>query len=379
MEQKDNLLGVVQTLWKWRRPILITSLGAAIGTAIISLFLPNYYKATTTFLAASPDQAMPEMLMNQTTQRSQYYGNGNDIDRLLTIAESSELISFLIDSFNLYEHYRINPEGEKAPFKVREKLLKLYAVEKTKRDAITLSVEDKDRELTARIANAARLKVDQLSQHILKEGQRQAIQTFERDIRLKREELSMLGDTLMKLRQNFGVYNANAQTESLTGQKSEAQSELIRNSARLESLRKAKMPRDTIVMLEALVEGQKQEVENLEGRLDTFNQGIGTINTLERQHAQAGYELNAALERLSKYQTIYQANTPALILVEQAEVPIVKSRPKRSILVIAAGAMAFIFVALAALLFDNYPIDWQAIKNSDKTSKNRKELLEEKS
>ncbi|MDX1942357.1 MAG: Wzz/FepE/Etk N-terminal domain-containing protein, partial [Saprospiraceae bacterium] len=167
MEQKDHLLGVVQTLWKWRRPILIVTLSAVIGTAIISLFLPNYFKATTIFLAASPDMAKPELLFGQGNLYRNEYGNANDVDRLLTIAESSELVVFLVDSFKLYDHYKIDRENPRAPFKVQEKFFSLYKIEKTKRDAIELSVEDKDRLLAPRIANAAREKIDALAQQLI--------------------------------------------------------------------------------------------------------------------------------------------------------------------------------------------------------------------
>ncbi len=382
MEQKDNLLGVVQSLWRWRKPILIVSFAAAVGTAIITLFLPNYYKATTTFLAASPDQATPEMLSGLTNQRSQYYGTGEDIDRLLTIAESSELVDFLVDSFNLYQHYDIDTTLEKAPFRVREEFFGLYEVEKTKRDAITLSVEDKERALSAKIANAARVKVDQIAQGLIKEGQQKAIETFRRDIQEKERQIAVLSDTLARLRGTYGVYNANAQAEALTAQMSEAESKLTRNRARLNALKKqSSVPRDSIVFLDALVQGFEQEVENLQSRMETFNEGIGRVNTLDRQHDEATIQLSESMERLKTWQSVYESNTPAIILVEKASVPVVKSRPRRSIIVIAAGAIAFIFMSLAALLLDNYPVDWQAITNQNGTerpTRKKREALKEK-
>jgi len=382
MEQKDNLLGVVQSLWRWRKPILIVSFVAAVGTAIITLFLPNYFKATTTFLAASPDQAAPELISGKNNQRSFYYGSGEDIDRLLTIAESSELVNFLVDSFNLYEHYDIDTTLEKAPFRVREKFFGLYEVEKTKRDAITLSIEDKERELSAKMANAARIKVDEIAQRLIKEGQQKAIETFKRDIQEKQRQIGMLSDTLARLRSTYGVYNANAQAESLTAQMSEAEAKLTRNRARLNALKnKPSVPRDSIIFLDAMVQGFEQEVENLQSRMETFNDGIGRVNTLDRQHDEATIQLSESMERLKTWQSVYESNTPAIILVEKASVPVVKSRPKRSIIVLAAGAIAFIFMSLAALLLDNYPVDWQAITNqngTERSTRKKRKALKEK-
>ncbi len=360
MEQKDNLLGVVQTLWKWRRPIIFVSLAAVIGTAVISLFLPNYYKATTTFLAASPDMAKPELLFGSGNLYRNEYGNGNDIDRLLTIAESNELVEFLVDSFRLYEHYNISKDDPRAQFRVQEKFFGLYKVEKTKRDAIQLSVEDKEREFAPDIANVARIKIDQFAQRLIKEGQRQMIETFEREITIKQQQQQALGDTLNALRKNFRLYNTVAQTESLTSQQSEAEAKLVRNRTRLNVLKNTSgVPRDTIVMLTALVQGLEEEVKNLEQRMDQLNNGIAPINTLEKQYFEGNLSLSQDIERLKIWKAVYKSYIPATILVEEAEIPLVKSRPKRSILVIAAGAIAFIFCAFAALLLDNYEVNWR--------------------
>ncbi len=355
MENKDNLLGVAQTLWKWRRPIIIVCLIAVIGTAGASLLMPNYYQATTLFFAASPDQSKPELVFNQGNLRSEYYGNANDIDRLITIAESNELVSFLVDSFQLYEHYKIDPESPRAPFRVREKFFSLYEIKKTKRDAIALSIEDKDKKFAARMAKAAREKIDETAQALIKEGQQKAIHTFETEVKMKQKQLQILGDTLNKMRQIYGLYNTVAQTESLTAQQSEAEAKLVRNQTRLEVLKgTAGVPRDTIVMLTALVKGLETEVQNLSQKILLLNQGIAPINTLEKQYYESNLSLSLDLERLKMWKAVYESYVPTTILIEEAEVPIIKSRPKRSILVLTAGALAFIFSAFAVLLFDAY-------------------------
>ena len=108
MENNENLLGVISTLLRWRKPIIRICLIAGIGTAIIALFLPNYYQSTTTFYAASPDLGKPEAVGEIERDRD-IYGEDTDNDRLLTIAQSNEIVSYLIQKFKLYEHYDINP------------------------------------------------------------------------------------------------------------------------------------------------------------------------------------------------------------------------------------------------------------------------------
>lgn len=360
MEQKDHLLGVVQTLWNWRKPILIIGVAAVLGTALISLFLPNYYKATTIFLATSPDQAKPDALFSAR----EYYGNANDVDRLLTIAESNELVEFLVDTFNLYEHYRINQNNPRAGYYVQQKFFSLYEVKKNKRDAIELSVEDRDRELAARIANAARENIDEIAQKLVKEGQSKAIQTFENQILVKQGLLKMLSDTLRVLRNTYGIFNTVAQSETLTEQQSTAQGRLILNRKRLEILKATPgVPRDTINMLNALVFGLEEEVKNIQERMSHFNDGIAVINIYEKQWYESNAQLTLEYERLKIWRSAFEASVPATALVERAEVPIIKSRPKRSLLVLTAGVITFVFCVIAVLLLDNYHGYWQKTLN----------------
>ncbi len=362
MESKDNLLSVLQTLWNWRRPIVTVCLIAGLGSAAVSLLLPNYYRATTTFLASSPDQAKPEVVFFRSGARSEYYGNANDIDRLLTIAESNDLVEFLIDSLNLYDHYRINPEHERAPFRVKEKFFGLYKVKKTRRDAIELAIEDKDRQLAAKMANTAREKIDDLAQELIKKGQSQVIETLQKEIQEKEANLQFLGDTLNMMRANFGLYNTVAQTESLTAQQAESESRLVRNRVRLEVLQKTPgVPRDTITMLNALVKGLEQEVANFNQKIQLLNKGIAPINTLEKQYFETNQLLSGDLDRLKMWRAVYESSIPATILIEAAEVPIVKSRPRRSILVVAAVAIAFIFSVFAVLLIEAYQVNWREV------------------
>ncbi len=363
MNHQDNLLDVLRTLFKWKKQIFYVCVLAVAGAVIISLTLSNYYKATTTFLAVSPDQAKPESLYGKGQLRTEYYGNENDIDRLLTIAGSAELAGFMIDSFNLYEHYGINPENNRAAFKVREKFFGLYEVTKTKRDAIELSVEDKDKEMAARMARAAREKADEIARRLMQEGLQKTINSYEDNIKGKEALLSALSDSLIRLRQEYGIYNIVGQAEALSGQVSEAEGLMVRNRAKLEVLKNTRgIPADTIKYLQATVTGMEEELKNLTAKMENFNKGLGKVGIFERQYVEANQTLSEDKERLKQALATYHSVIPALVIVEEAEVPVIKSRPKRSIIVLAAGAIAFLFSIFGVLLFETYQdVNWREI------------------
>ncbi|MFN7120224.1 MAG: hypothetical protein ACK4TA_25770, partial [Saprospiraceae bacterium] len=146
----------------------------------------------------------------------------------------------------------------------------------------------------------------------------------------------------------------------LTEQQSTAQGRLILNRKRLEILKATPgVPRDTITMLNALVYGLEEEVKNIQERISHFNNGIAVINIYEKQWFESNAQLTLEHERLKIWRSAYEASIPASVLVEHAVVPIIKSRPKRSLLVLTAGVIALVFSVIAVLLLDNYHEYWQ--------------------
>ena len=368
MEQKDSLLGVLQTLFKWKRPILIATLVAAVGSAIIVLVIPVYYQATTIFYAASPDLASPEAIFGEASEAMEYYGEDEDVDRVLTIAESSELAEYLIQRFNLYEHYEIDTTDWKAPYKVQEKLSKLYEVKKTKYDAVQLSVEDQDKVLAAEMANAARERIDSVGQKLVKESQAKLLRTYEANIASKEDQLRVLIDSLQRVRKQYGVYNTESQSEVLATLLAEAESQLTNTRARLNVLKEvAGIPRDTITYLRAAIDGAQQEVAQLERKLDLFNDGMALVDMLVEIQIETSDQLSEDQVRYKQLQSAYESNFSAIHLVEAATVPIIKSRPKRSMLVLAATFIAFIFCIMGVLLIDAYrDVNWREIIHARK-------------
>jgi tyrosine-protein kinase Etk/Wzc len=356
MDNRDNLLGVLDALLKWRKPLISLCLAVGIIAAGLSMLMPTYYKASTIFLVASPDQSKPELLFNRgMSLRTEYFGNANDIDRILTIAESGELLQHLVDSFNLYTHYKIDPNNPKATHLIREEFLSLYSVKKTKRDGIELSVEDTNPQIASNMANAARQKIEDIAKRLIRQSQNLTIEAFQNNISSKEALMLSLGDSLAALRSQYKIYNVVAQTEALSAQKSEAVALFTRDSVRLQVLRSnSAVPRDTIYMLEGKVAGLREEIKVLQSEMNLLNSGVSVIYNLEKQYAEANQILAEDRERLKQWQAANRSDTPALLLVDAAQAPVVKSRPKRSILVIAAVLAALLFGVFGLLLMDSF-------------------------
>jgi tyrosine-protein kinase Etk/Wzc len=368
MANKDNLISVVGTLFRYRRPILWATFLTAIGSALITFFfLDNMYKATTSFYPLSSDVFKPEQMFGLSTKDMDYFGKEDDVDRLLTIGQSGDMYNFLIKKFDLYKHYKIDTSSERAPIKVREALEKLYEVKKTKTNSIEVSVEDKDRVLAAQMANAARDKIDEIAQRIVREVQINQIRGFETNFFQKDKSMKIIGDTLSMMRELYGVIDPQNQTEAVTKVAVEAQGNYIRSKAKWEAMKAiGSVSQDTLAMLGATVKGYEEELKQSGEMLKKYNAGFNSVSLMKELYEQERNQLGRDKQRYLQLKVAYETPIQALKTVEIASVPIDKSRPKRSIIVLSAMLMAFVLTTVGALLADNYKdVDWSEITGSE--------------
>lgn len=363
---KDNILGVLETLFRYKKEIIYTCLAAAVLSIIISLLLPTYYKATTSFYAASTDLASPERIFGESSVPMNYYGKSEDIDRIITIAESSEVTDYMIDTFNLYEKYDINPQSELGAFYVRLAFFDMYNLQQTKYDAVRLSVEDKDPETAAAMANAARNKTSQILRRLIKESQYETLKTYERNITGNEKNILTLNDSLRVVRDRYQVYNTESQSEGIAAALQKARSKLLLNQIELEEMQKeGRLKRDSLIKRNAIIAATTAQIEELGKNLDLFNQGMAGVMSLEALQRQSNRELSQDKERYAKLLSAYNSYFPTMHIIEEADVPIIKSRPIRWLIVAGSVAAAFIFSVLGVLLFEQYKdTDWRRIVNA---------------
>lgn len=364
MNQNDNLLGLISVIYKWRNNILLTCVLAAILSVVGSLLLPNYYKSTTVFYAASPDLAKPSPIGAMEADQD-FYGEDEDLDRLFSISSSSEVVDYLINKYNLYEHYDINPDSKKGPFKIRERFNKMYKTLKTKFGALQLSVEDKDPEIAAAIANDARTKINDITQALIKQSQSQLLETYKTNIVQKDLAVKTLSDSLYRMREKYSIYNTESQGQVYAELLAKAGASLNDKKARLSIYQNDPSLRDSVSYFKAAIKGLENQKSSLTDQVNWFNKGLAQVMNLEFEQKDMTKQLSLDKERYKQLTATYHTPFNGIHVVEQAEVPIVKSRPKRSIIVLGICFATLILSILAVLFLETYrKLDWARIKDN---------------
>lgn len=369
-----SLLSIVKILHGWRKPIVYMIAGVAILSGIISLVVPVYYESTTLFYAASEDLFKPKKVFGYGDSDVDYYGTTNDIQRILTVANSHDLTSHLIQTFGLYAHYNVDSTHTRAAYIVREKLMNRYNIKRTKYDAIELTIEDRNPEIAAAMANSAREKINSIITEMIRGSQKKVIESYIKTIRNKEDALLIIQDSLSRAQLNSGIFDPEAQTEFLATLITSTETTLASETARMKSYKNSsrRVAQDSVAKLTASIAGLQSQLDLLQGRdttmlsnysIERFNKAKGTITVLDDSYKKATNTVNFDKELLKTLISAYNLDVPALHVVESAQVPVVKSRPKRTLLVLISTLAALVFMVIGVLFIESYKhLDWGFLK-----------------
>ncbi len=192
--------GVIQH--NWRKIALFTLLSVAIA-AVTVYILPKQYRSTAMLIAANPQLADKSRLFNENIQGLySYIGSGDDLDRIMGIADLDTAYKQLVDEYKLVDYYELNNNPlpllrRKAVLKLREDL----TLQRTERGQLKISCWTKNPQLSADLINAMIKIVTRQAEQIAHEQYAGSQSLLEKTILTKEKEYRQLADSLQKIPQ----------------------------------------------------------------------------------------------------------------------------------------------------------------------------------
>ncbi len=360
MRQRESLIDVLGLLVRHRRLWLGITAAAFALSLVVAFVSPVYYTATTTFLAASADLNNASKLF--AGQDVQLYGTGDDVERVIAAAESEETLGFLVDSFDLYDVYDIDPGDRYASTTVRDELLDHYSVRRTKYDEISISVEDRDPQRAAAMANASRVRAGAVIQNTALRGQQEMFNLYERAVSVKRDRLAEITDSLNSINARYGVLDAETQGRQFAGLNDYTSRQIMSDSIFVDEFTRRKVTgrlRDTLTVVQARLAAAKQTRQLIGSQLAQYSLGNSRARTLTSEYDILNDNLSYDRERMRRLESIMASPGPVIYVSNAARVPDRKSRPVRWLIVVGITLAAAIFSAIGILLWDTYKgIEW---------------------
>lgn len=202
-------------IWHDHRKFIIsmTILGMLIGI-ITSFILPEYFRSKTILYPISMTMADRNIIFGQQQgqQEFSYFGNKYDASRILQVANSSEVIDYVINKYNLSTHYKYAKVEKYLNTKVKEEFLDNYHALKNDKDAIEITLDDTDKKMCAEIVNDIALKIDEVATRPVIEGKAKIISM----LGIEYEKKKKLLDEAKKGSMLNNLENLNAEIKQLS-------------------------------------------------------------------------------------------------------------------------------------------------------------------
>lgn len=198
MSTNRGVVEIVRILLKWRVLILVVTFLGIAGSVIVALMLPNYYKSTAVFYPQNLSVFDRGYLFGTESKEKvqSLFGDKQDVNRLLSIANSTELLSHLIDHYSLADHYGVDTNAKDWRYKVYREFEGNYKVLKSDLDNVELSIWDQNARLSSEMVNYMVGQIDQIYSSLVKQRNSQNVETVEAQVNRIQAELDTISDQL---------------------------------------------------------------------------------------------------------------------------------------------------------------------------------------
>ncbi len=358
-----NLWSALGTLYRWRRFIIgVTALIAATAV-VLTLMMPNVYRATSrVLLPEAPGGGLAaSLLKNLPSSASALLGaGGGDYVRYLAILHSRTVQEALVDSFDLVQVYEL--EESKTP---REDALALaqdyieFELD-AEYDFLSVSAIDRDPQRAADMSNFLVRRLNDVNARLLSQSAGDYRRFIERRYFEAEAAMDSVLDATQAFQSQFGVYDLPAQTQGFFEQVADLRAKALQAEIQYEVLRDEYGENNAQVeTARRLAQASNAKYrEALEGGERLLPVPQSSVPGVVREYASLEMERTIQAAILEVIRPMYeqarlqeQQKMEAVQVLDRAVPPVKKAAPRRSIMVLAATFSAFLLAAVFALVF----------------------------
>ncbi|MFZ1731269.1 MAG: Wzz/FepE/Etk N-terminal domain-containing protein [Bacteroidota bacterium] len=366
--------------WKFLTAAFFT---AAVVALVYALMLPNWYRSDATFLPPQGNSSLLEGVTGGLSTTLKSFGIGGlggsgDGYSYIAILESRRMGEILIKEFDLVKVYDI-PDGSME--KTLKALSENSAFSYEEDGRVVISVWDTQPKRAAGIADAYFTHLNEIATELNSNEARDNREFVELQYNGIRDSLTKLENRMAVFQKRTKIYSLPEQTKATIAAAGEMYAVLKMQEAKLGVMERKMGPDD------ADVRSQRQLVQELSKHVPGLGDNeltglLGDKGTDLPEEGLTYLRLYRDIEILSKLQgfllPMYQQSIieeqkkmHVLVPLDRAHLPERKDRPKRSIIILAAG-FSLLALAMAFLLLRErfryyaqaYPDEWASVRRN---------------
>ncbi|MGA2404561.1 MAG: Wzz/FepE/Etk N-terminal domain-containing protein [Syntrophobacteraceae bacterium] len=373
-EEEINLLELLRVIARRKSVIIRICTATVIIAVCYSLTLKNIYTASAKILPPQKESGGGlSALLGQAGGLAALAGGmgglgGGSADLYLGILKSRSVADAVIKRLNLQKEFKAKTIDDTR--KTLEGAVKFKA---GKDGIISIDADSKDPQKAAQLANTF---VDELGRrsvelNLSKAGTERIF--LEKRLEVVKQDLRNAENDMKAFQERYKTFKADSQAALAIQGIAHLEAEIITKEAQLASLRNTMTDENSDVKtLQAGIARLKNQLGSMSGSgVSNVIPAIGNIPALGLEYVRKLRELKtqeAIFEQLTKQYELAKINeakdTSSLQVLDEAVVPLKKSKPKRSLIVILAAVTAFfasIFIVFIQEYFSKLPPEDAAI------------------
>ena len=206
MEQESNTRydfssrNLLSFAWKKRVPLVIISVIAVVASVIVSLLITPKYESTVV-LFPTTSVSVSEALVSAspyTTNELLSFGGEEEVERILQILYSDIIRERLVQEFDLFNHYRIDPDSKYRNTELYSELDDNISFRKTEFMSIEIKVRDADCALAADMANEIASLLNSAINHMQKKKAIEAFEIVKKEFNNLEKEIAHMEDSFRR-------------------------------------------------------------------------------------------------------------------------------------------------------------------------------------
>lgn len=357
-----NLFYLLKKLWMKKWLILIIPFLLSLVSVVLTLRMPDLYKATSTVLPVSNDQSSMSQYNNLASLAGLNLSSdsSSSLTTIMAVLNSRTLKNRIIDDLNLIEVLLVSiPENLSPMYAAIEVFSSNFtAIQDNRSGLITIAFVWSDPEIAAMIVNEVTKTLSSILDEKNLTASSKKLTLIEMQLDEKKQYLDTVKSKMLEFQRRTQVIRPESQAEGVM----ELHQSLIRQKVALE------------VELETLSEAMSENNPSLiakQNQITAINNQLNTISTL---NTNVGVNVNDIPENIAEYseinaelelaQNLYisvfslleqmrmkeQEDHIYVEVIDDAIIPEYKDSPRRSIIVLATGVISFFIVLILSAI-----------------------------
>ena len=320
-----NSENLIVFFYRWRKPLLLITIVAAIVSIIVSLTIQNKYKSTVVMFPTTTSSIAKALISENNTGKEDVlrFGEEEQAEQMIQILNSDEIRTRIISKYNLMKHYDIDADDEYKNTKLQREFESRVTFERTKFMSVEINVLDHNPDTAALIANDIANLLDTVNTRMRREIAYEALKIVQDEFDEQRNYIDFLEDSIRVLRKK-GIIDIEVQTERLTEQ-----------------------------LATAILQGKTNAVNQLQSKLDTLGEYAGLFANVRDQLYQEKKRLSVVRTKLREAQIDAEKSLQYKFVVNSAFAAEKKTYPIRWLIVVVSTLGAFLLTLICVLFYES--------------------------